>query len=145
MAYPYILALLDEEIARLERVRELLAAQPEPIVLSPPSNDTLDLPFSEQPVQLPLTPKTRRPRKAETTPRASRTRKPAPIIAGALSGSIPAGPVAISADVARQGQSLRLEATREKESAASSQPLSAEMLLQRWLQPKNRGENNGIS
>ena len=150
MDYPEILALLDEEIARLEKARELLAHQPAPtrvtlkrkplVERSAPEITTLIASLVPEIQHL----RPRMPRKLERRPR---TPAVSPLNAGALRGTIPAGPVAISADAARHAQVQRREAEAVliAKKADAPQTLSAEMLLQRWLQPKNPGQMGQVS
>jgi hypothetical protein len=123
MAYTEIVSMLDAEIARLEKARELLlellpaAAALKPVRTAAGEQPTPPVDERAAEEQEAVAIKVLRPRRSYT-PRTKRNRV-ATEPDGALRTSVPAGPVAVSADDVRRRLQL------QKGAAAAPSPLPA--------------------
>ncbi len=155
MPYARILALIDAEVARLQRARQLLAstyapvkktkkgASPTSVTLRPSAPEVAEretvAPPQKNPVAAAAIAKTRRKR-ARLSPRRERpvVVKPPAVDSEpkALGGVVPATPVFVSAEQIRQAQVQKHPAPALEQTdlaPAATDSLTAEMLKQKWL------------
>ena len=138
MSHQSILALLDAELSRLRQARALLSADPvksrrgqKSTVVPAPKPDPAASVAAPQPKPEVV------PMKVRTVSRRgySRPRKTVPAaLAGALSGTVPSGPVFVSAGQLRDTQAQK-QLTAPGDSVIPRETVTAEMLAQRWLRP----------
>ena len=142
MSYESIVTLIDLELHRLVQARTLLAEFMEPSVRA--LRKTQNLPAQEEgsnaqaaaaeprQVTVRVLPPKRSRKRGPTGPR---TRKEEPATVGALGGSVPAGPVVVSAGHVKQMQSTPQTADRGPGQSPAPENLTPEMLAQRWFRP----------
>lgn len=155
MPYARILALIDAEVARLQRARQLLAstyapikktkkgAAPNSVMPRPAAPEVAKRETSASPQKSPAPTvaivKIRRKR-AKLSPRRERPAivKPQAVDSEpkALGGVVPATPVFVSAEQIRQAQVQKQPAPASEQTdlaPAATDSLTAEMLKQKWL------------
>ena len=145
MKYSRIISLIDEDISRLQRAREMLT-DVEPVLTAAPAayigkaEHEQEEPVQEmapifafpEPVKAdslgfePRRVKSAGRRSPRTQTKASGTLSPT-----ALNGSVPVGPVFVPGN---KGKSEPIEGGKAPGRSEAEQPLSAALLTQRWLQ-----------
>jgi hypothetical protein len=150
MQYARILALIDAEVERLQKARQLLASSFSPIEKtrkrkSPPS--VLSAPSQIAKVQdssavlqgSAIAPAVMREKRARRAPQQKRPSVRKPTVAALetpLGAVVPAAPVFVSAEQIRKTRAQREPMIRTGQSAfnsASNDSLTAESLAKRWL------------
>ena len=144
MSHDSIIALIDKEIQRLEQARALLAQLMFSAETLPrqkrqknagQAGEAVEA-VAEDLQQKLIAVRYLPPRRAAGAPRrpVGRPRKAAAApLPGALGGTVPAGPVIISAGQVQQKQKDAAKAAEAQERSSTSPSLSVEMLTQRWL------------
>ncbi len=153
MQYPQLIALIDAELARLGAARSILTStssgveapagrsvprQPKSRLPLPSSPEPEIVAVAARPAVVRKEARSRRQALRGRAPRAAQANRKAAGEASALGGSVPTGPVFVSAEqmrlrrAAKQESQSNGEATR---STAPREPLTAEVLMQRWLHP----------
>ena len=133
MSYPLVIALLDAQLERLRTVRDLLTSDPpqtrgrkkdlvDPLeVVAQLELKPLAAPVAPEPTRIAA----RQRRERRTAPRKNRAES-----GSALNGTVPLAPVYVSADKVRSAQAQKDEAREEQ---TKREPLTAEMLSQKWF------------
>jgi hypothetical protein len=156
MRYARILALIDAEVDRLQRARQLLASTYTASSPAPKKTQRRTAPASARPVTVdeaiskePSTPPQNTvrpatpvlPKRLKPVTRRERTvvvKPAAEASAKALGGAVPVTPVFVSAEQVRQAQLQKQQEQATEQGAvspATSDSLTAEVLKQKWLHP----------
>jgi hypothetical protein len=156
MRYARILALIDAEVDRLQRARQLLASTYTATTATvPKKTQRRTAPTSVRPVTVdagtskePSTPLQNTDHPAPVLPKRLKpvTRRAKPVVvrpaaeasAKALGGAVPVTPVFVPAEQIRQAQLQKQQEQATEQGAitpATSDSLTAEVLKQKWLHP----------
>jgi hypothetical protein len=153
MPYARILALIDAEVARLQRARQLLAstyapikkikkgAAPTSVTPRPAAPDVVEREMVAAPQKSPIAAATVAKTRRKRTRLSPRKERPAIVKTAvvdsepkALGGVVPATPVFVSAEQIRQAQVQKQPDPEQSDLApAATDSLTAEMLKQKWL------------